>query len=274
MRNVFEDWNEDPEHWWKYLLLAHTFTAIDDDANALAAWSLLAPRPLPSGTDDQSIAKEEQPNGIEGETISNRVEEDTQDENNQAIAGAAASPDGTTHGDAESEIEESSEELEADIDSDVVDEIDTSSKSDEDSETDSSGLRGWLNSYCDGCGSGWTYVDDIYCCKDCVDVQLEPDCYAKLNAGELDPTVCAKGHEHLHIPPFEEAKRRDLAIRDMVVVGDTPMPRTKWLESIRQQWGVQQEKFEQIKLQASSVRAIERFWKVVQSRRRAPARET
>lgn len=162
---------------------------------------------------------------------------------------------------AEDEYESSQEEAGSDQDEDKDSKIVHAADG-------SPALRGWLHSYCDGCGTSWTYVDNIYCCKDCLDVQLEPNCYAALKTGTLDPKICGKDHEFLHIPPFDEAEWRALATEDNVRVGNRVMPRKEWLKDIKNQWGIDTESRRQL---ITAVSVIERFRKIVLSKRRQKA---
>ena len=245
MTKIFRDWgpDEDSASWGSHLELAHTFTALDDEVNALAAWKLLAP-PFSSPQPEGPAAGEVQPDLPEDDQASAGAETDdvsspTSSDGEDGSSGSASKEGNDT----------------------PIENADDSSPE----------MQGPLRSFCDGCGTKWTYVSDIYCCKDCLDVQLEPNCYAALRAGNLDPKICNKAHNFLYIPPFDEEKWSLLATGDLVTVGDKVMPRKEWLKGIRNQWGIDRDSLERGRYMLSTVRLIERLWKVVRAKRRLNA---
>ena len=286
MKSIFQDWDEDPGSWWQHILLAHTLTVIDDDVNALAAWQLLAPSLSPpktqaDGSDDKQAKdgdkSEEDINGSDTDEANGSSQEDSEEEDSdkesQATGGAKASEgsDKVSEAvDADDEVHEEDDDqnsVSQEAQSDDSHGNEESAAPNDTTGEVTSGLKGWLHSFCDGCGIGWTYVDDIYVCKDCLDVQLEPNCHEKLLNGDLDPTICSKDHDFLYIPPFNQENWRLLVKDDMMVVGDKIMPRKEWLNDIRKQWSVERETLEKTKQLSLSVRAIEKFWRIVQRRR-------
>ena len=284
VRKIFQTWSPDEaaESWSSHLRLAHTFTALDDDVNALAAWRLLAPRLSPAKAGETLDAKQDasKSNDNDNQIIDQGgwEDEDSNEEEQQATSGAeddeessvtASSEDKASGEESSTHEDDQSEESEDEEGAESTDEVDNGA---EDPEKVVPGqLRGWLHSFCDGCGESWTYVDNIYCCKDCLDVQLEPNCYAALKAGKLDPEVCSSKHEFLHIPPFDEQEWRSLAERDMVKVGDATISRIEWLKGIKEQWGIDTQSFEKEAQLGSAVKLIERLWKIVRSKRRQRA---
>lgn len=97
--------------------------------------------------------------------------------------------------------------------------------------------HGMLGQYCDGfCGHTWSYADDIYACKDCIDIQFESGCLEKLRNGTLERKVCGKDHEFLHVPKWDEDEHAKIPEGEMKVGGEL-VPVKDWLNTIRRQWG-------------------------------------
>jgi hypothetical protein len=91
--------------------------------------------------------------------------------------------------------------------------------------------------FCDGrCGKQWTYADDLWMCKDCLDTHLDAVCYQKLKEGSLDVVVCDISHHHLHVPPFEAREWRRREAGTILVAGQYITSR-KWINQIRAVWG-------------------------------------
>jgi hypothetical protein len=275
MRDIFKDWDEGAQGYWQHLELAHMFTAIDDDVNALAAWSLLAPYPpdTVTSTDDGAPVV-----GVldSGPSVSDDETEGV-DENDEATASDTTDEDDQTTSGADANDGSEASESGSD-DSDAVEDEDGSSTkvapTDHEGEEpldnadeQSIGLFGWLNSSCDGCGSFWSYVDDVYCCRDCLDIQFDSKCYPKLKAGLIDKSICHPDHDHLHLPSFDEAKWKSLVMKDAVEVGGKEMSRLEWLATIRAEWGVDRETLEREDQEESAVAVIGQGWKAYQARK-------
>ncbi|KAF2231419.1 hypothetical protein EV356DRAFT_518581 [Viridothelium virens] len=99
-------------------------------------------------------------------------------------------------------------------------------------------LKGPLTYCCDGrCGTEWTYADDFYVCRECIDVQFNAECLEKLKLGELSRDVCDPSHRFMHVPKWssESAKRTQA---NKVLVGDHGIDIKEWLESIKEKWGL------------------------------------
>lgn len=97
--------------------------------------------------------------------------------------------------------------------------------------------QGNLSNYCDGyCGHVWTFSDDIYACKDCVDIQFEPGCLEKLRNGTLERKVCGRGHEFLHVPKWDDDEHAKIP-EGQVKVGGELVAVKDWLNTIRREWG-------------------------------------
>jgi tetratricopeptide (TPR) repeat protein len=104
--------------------------------------------------------------------------------------------------------------------------------------------------YCDGeCGTRWKdMLADCWVCKYCLCVQLCSGCYRKLQADDLDPLICNKSHKHLYLPPFDQAMWRSVS-PDMIIADKQPVPRLQWLNKIRDEYGVQQEQIDMLKIE-------------------------
>ena len=185
--------------------------AINDDDNAIAAWCQYTPKDpnepdLDSGYDSEGDGDKTEG---EDENDDDDDEEGAKDgERDQAVQGAeqdhAEQQSAAINNDAR-EVNGNTDEAAPSNDTSVT-------LSDiKDASSPKPVLAGTLSNSCDGgCGVHWTYADDIYVCKDCLDVQFCKDCYSKLKAVELDIAICSPDHEHMHVPVFEEEAWRSL----------------------------------------------------------------
>ena len=97
--------------------------------------------------------------------------------------------------------------------------------------------EGKLGQVCDGyCGHTWSFADDFYACKDCIDVQFDSGCLEKLRNGTLESKICGKDHEFLYVPKWDEDEHARIPEGQMKVGGELVLVKD-WLNSIRQQWG-------------------------------------
>jgi len=97
-------------------------------------------------------------------------------------------------------------------------------------------LKDPLGNYCHGdCGVTWSCADDIYVCKDCIDVQFDNSYLDKLRAGELGSIVGSSQHEILHVPSFDPEKAKEVG-KGRVRVGDEIIAISEWLGGIRRDW--------------------------------------
>ncbi|KAF2167934.1 hypothetical protein M409DRAFT_22079 [Zasmidium cellare ATCC 36951] len=240
--------------------VAVVLQAMDDDANAVAAWRSFTPK-KPSAGDDEDSQGDDGENGADeevdkksdqsnGKAVDGFQKPDA--EADQAVAGAERDDGDSNEGPnpVETKDEQHSDEPEVEQASGETTEDDSKPP---DAKEEGDPLAGVLGSHCDGhCGVEWTYVDNIYSCKDCLDVQLEPNCYAKLQNGTLDPKVCSKNHSHIYIPPFDRQKWEELG-DDEMWVGEGVVKIKDWIEEIKRQWGIDEQ----------SLRAKERFTKAI-----------
>jgi hypothetical protein len=99
-------------------------------------------------------------------------------------------------------------------------------------------LSGPLHYSCGGrCGKSWSYADDIYVCRECVDVQFDAPCLQKLQSNELTRDVCDRSHTFLHVPAWtpEVMKRAEAG---KILVHGQVVDIKEWKENIRQEWGL------------------------------------
>ncbi|KAI9666298.1 MAG: hypothetical protein M1821_004233 [Bathelium mastoideum] len=122
--------------------------------------------------------------------------------------------------------------------------------SDAGSESPSPKRQGDMHTYCDGrCNTSWTYANDFWCCRYCVDVQFDSVCLEKLRAGTLIRDVCSPDHQFLHVPKWSDEEFRAVG-KDRVRVGGEIQPdgtRTggeivtveEWKNRLYEEWGIQ-----------------------------------
>jgi hypothetical protein len=185
-----------------YERLALILPRINDDVNALAAWSTLSP---------------------------SAVEEDDGPERNDTSPANDSVPNGATDPAARAGATEHGRSPDKD------DRRDESAEGKKDRDD----LTGNISFFCDGCcGRRWTYADDIWVCRDCLCVQLDTGCLEKLRRGELPITICHPKHEHLHVPPFDEHAWKGISPADLRV-GSKIISRDVWLATLKQEWGIE-----------------------------------
>ncbi|KAK3718639.1 hypothetical protein LTR37_004856 [Vermiconidia calcicola] len=116
--------------------------------------------------------------------------------------------------------------------------------------------------FCEGtCGTEWTYADNFYACRDCVDTNLCASCYTKLKSLELEVPDCAPDHSHLHIPPLDE-RASGMIPADRVMVGQTSMLREDWLEMLKKEWQIDEESLKAARQFADAAHKIQRAWRI------------
>jgi hypothetical protein len=97
-------------------------------------------------------------------------------------------------------------------------------------------LSGPLTYSCDGrCGKQWTYADDIYICRECIDCQFDASCLGKLKQGTLARDMCDKNHSFLYIPAWDIASA-DRFDAGTVLVGSRVLNVNEWREGIKRDW--------------------------------------
>jgi tetratricopeptide (TPR) repeat protein len=205
--------DDDPSNDWQgYKRLAIAFTPLANEADALAAWSMLGPFEEKEQNDPETEMGEP--------TVMEKIDSGRSDEvvkdNDQEPNGEGPKTDGPTE-----------------TPSTLTD--GTTGRSDSTSSTSPPKRNGPLGYSCDGhCGHGWTYADDIYACKDCMDTQFDARYIAKLKAGTLGWKGCHPNHDFLHIPKWDDNKSIS---PNRIMVGGEEMLIQDWLNRIRKEWG-------------------------------------
>ncbi|GME27482.1 Neutral amino acid permease [Neofusicoccum parvum] len=213
--------DDDPDNDWQaYLRLAVVLCPLDDDINALAAWSLIAPNEEEDKVEsivEQNEKAQQENNGEQQK--SNKM---------GAPEAGEAKPDIAQ---AQPQRQETFDAATSEASEDFQDSVDNQSTI----STDESTPRGPINYICDAhCGYRWTYADDIYQCKDCIDTTFDAKCLEKLKAGTLTRQVCSKDHQFLHVPKWDDAKKET---KGSVRVGDEVLKIDDWVNRIRVRWG-------------------------------------
>lgn len=235
--------DDDGNDWQGFKRLSLCLNHIDDDINALAAWSLLGPVVSEPSEDEAKEEESVAPEAGEddGETGG---EGDTQEED-KSVDGDSIQIDESTESEADSQTETGSEAaLESENGSDHnVDtpEEETTEVAPSSPASSVSGeqatAQGNIGFSCDGsCGHEWSYADDLHVCRDCLDVQFDGKCYEKLKAGKLEQKVCNKNHTFLHVPPWDPEAASAVPERH-VRVGEEVIPIPEWIDRIRKLYG-------------------------------------
>lgn len=255
--NLLDD--DDPKNdAYAYLILGETLGPLDDDVNALAAWGLIRPSVMEEKKEGEEEGSGENKGGGEGgdkggETVEQDkgVEEHAEqnDSNN----------DGVGQEKAETEPLQSISTSDADVDgpksstdngkhaTPTSSENGTAAATIAGDGEDGEGqpppsLEGPLGNTCDGnCNKEWAYADDIYVCKDCIDVQFCAVCVDKLRAGTLERQICGRDHAFLHVPRWTDIAAADKAAGRVpdgfMRVGDEVLAIKDWINGIRVKWG-------------------------------------
>ncbi|KAK0621115.1 hypothetical protein DIS24_g11435 [Lasiodiplodia hormozganensis] len=234
-----------------YLMLGETLAPLDDDVNALAAWGLIKPTVVEekkgidkkgSGEDEDGVEGEDMGEGTAGQEKGVREHTERNDSKNDEAEETPADteppqPIRTSDGDV------------TDPKSSTEDGKQGTPTSSEDGtaaaveEPPPPPLEGPLTNYCDGssCNTRWKYADDIYVCKDCIDVQFCSICIDKVRTGTLERQICSREHAFLHVPRWTDIAAADKAAggvpKGFVRVGNEVLAIKDWINGIRVKWG-------------------------------------
>ncbi|EEP81091.1 predicted protein [Uncinocarpus reesii 1704] len=211
--------DDDEENDWQgYLRLSFCLSHVDDDINALAAWSLLGPKPIDK--DNQSGNDEDKQQVDIGLANEDRITSENGDE------GEALSQ--TDEGKAEEEKGKEEDETSSDAAAMASSPVPSDPGAD----------GGNMYILCDGgCGRVWNTADNIYTCKDCLNVLFDEKCYETLKAGAFEGKVCNKTHNFLHVPPWDYDAAAAVPERH-VRVGEELILISEWLDRIRKEYGL------------------------------------
>ncbi|KAI9855693.1 MAG: hypothetical protein M1813_009655 [Trichoglossum hirsutum] len=251
--------DDDPSNDWQgFIKLAMVFGTYGDDVNALAAWSLLGPIEENPGISygvnetekEKQVGKgpradKENENGTEVRNSEPQGGDDragelqsSQSRTLEGLNGYQAATDAAnTEGEAALPIALPPKDSHADT---PKGETNASEQANASTPVAPSTPRriGPLQYTCDGgCGHTWSFADDLYVCKDCIDVQFERACWKKLKNAALEFRVCDPSHEFLHVPPWDD-EVQSVVPQGSVMVGGHVVTVAEWLDGIRKEWGV------------------------------------
>jgi tetratricopeptide (TPR) repeat protein len=234
--------SDESNDWQGYMQLAVALVHADDDADALAAWSLLGP--IPDDVTEEKDGEESTEEKEEGESGSQPDEGITETaEVSTAGEDEESAPEDTevlTPGspDEPAKAENATEKDGAEVPADEKQEDGNDSAESTTSAVTPKLRSGHLGNICDGeCGQGWGYADDIYFCRDCLDVQFGTYCYEKLKGGTLPLRICGQAHEFFHVPPWNDELMAQVP-KGSVRVGEEIITIEEWLGRLKEKWGI------------------------------------
>ena len=202
----------------RYSKIGQILNVLGDDKNAMAAWGLLQPNRPRRSAAESAVEGAPQEVDDQGPTAACPGETSAKDDSNAETPLNGEAKDKSDSSDAKNQ------DPFADLTSDVF-------------------------HRCDGCNYRWKAMSDAYVCKDCLDLQLCPTCYRKhMNDGVTPRSYCRKDHDFLYLPPFDR-KRWEQMGPEMMMLGEDVVSRKAWLDGIREQWGLQQDRVDEQKLQ-------------------------
>ncbi|KAF9639191.1 putative neutral amino acid permease protein [Lasiodiplodia theobromae] len=246
--NLLDD--DDPDNDTQaYLMLGEALAPLDDDVNALAAWGVIRPWEVGKKSDGKEGKAEDEAGGEGGDKGEETAEKQKGVERH------------TEQNDSKNdEADEATADTEPPKIIRTLDADDTGPKSSTDDgkqgipispgdgtaatgeEPPPPRLDGPLGNYCDGnCNTTWEYPDDIYVCKDCIDVQFCAVCFDKVRTGTLERQICGRDHAFLHVPRWTDIAAADKAAggvpKGFMRVGNEVLAIKDWINGIRVKWG-------------------------------------
>lgn len=230
-----------------YTALGLLLAIVDDDLNAIAAWSMIQPN-RPVSSNDADVELSDASKGKRSPVLMVAAEY-------QAIALAhvlddiGMAPQLTERPEPSLDNCETFAQLGSSNENGTAVSRDTDKDPSTNSETthptptdltdddEAEDLLGSAAFSCNGrCGKTWTYADDLYMCKDCLDTHLDSVCHKKLKNGTLGVAICDISHQHLHVPPLDIQEWRVRKAETMVVGGQV-IASSEWIKKIRVAWG-------------------------------------
>lgn len=102
--------------------------------------------------------------------------------------------------------------------------------------------------HCDACSTAWDKVlADVWTCKHCLCVQLCANCFQKRGDDGFPFLLCKRSHEMLYLPPIDPSRWKDMS-PDTITVNNQVIPRSQWLDQLREKYGVTQSQINEWKL--------------------------
>ncbi|EGD98293.1 hypothetical protein TESG_05672 [Trichophyton tonsurans CBS 112818] len=148
------------------------------------------------------------------------------------------------NGDGE-EGKESMDENEEQEDKNQTEEVGAEEGGDGDEEDEN--LLGPLELSCDGdCGREWTWASEFHACKECLDVQFCNDCYNEMKNNGKEMRLCGRNHSFVFVPYCDADTARQVP-KGSIRVGNEIIPVHEWVERLRAQWGIVEEKVDEEK---------------------------
>ncbi|GBF61138.1 hypothetical protein TMEN_3608 [Trichophyton mentagrophytes] len=148
------------------------------------------------------------------------------------------------NGDGE-EGKESMDENEEQEDKNQTEEVGAEEGGDGDEEDEN--LSGPLELSCDGdCGREWTWASEFHACKECLDVQFCNDCYNEMKNNGKEMRLCGRNHSFVFVPYCDADTARQVP-KGSIRVGNEIIPVHEWVERLRAQWGIVEEKVDEEK---------------------------
>ena len=213
--------DEDSENDYQgYRKLGDAFMDFRDDANAIAAWSMIQPT---DGLPNVSNLSETSPAPAPDTAIANGNGQKSA--TNGTVVEPALGPD-------------SSEDDGSSANADDISSPQPPPLRRANTSRIARNPEGPLTYNCDGrCGKVWTYADDFYICRECIDCQFDAPCLEKLRQGNIGRDICDPTHDFMHVPPWDmESLKR--AQEGKVLVGDQVLELGAWLEGIKREWNL------------------------------------
>jgi tetratricopeptide (TPR) repeat protein len=234
--------DEDPENdYLGFQRLGLAFMDFGDVENSIAAWTMIGPT---HGVEQFEESKSE--NAVNGDEVNGAVE-DTEIEGAKSDRSAEVS--GTNH---------AVDVAGSKTDGNAADFANESAPRPGLRRSNTSQLvrklAGPLGYRCDGrCGIAWTWADDMYHCRICMDVQFCKSCLEKVQSGEIT-NICSPKHNFMHVPEWDTAGI-DRIRQGQVLVGEKLVPLQDWLQGIKEAWGfpLEEEKEDGEKVAAAKV---------------------
>lgn len=276
--------DDDSNDWDAYLRLT-SVAHVDDDVNTLAAWSALGPFVHTEETEEKEVEEEEEDKVDETEEPSDAGNIANGDRKDQTGVGAKEEisiPTGLTSEDAENLKSAEITEIEVEVDVTVVagvaeikvteaevesgdseegkESMDENEEQEDKNQTEQVGaeeggdgdeedenLSGPLELSCDGdCGREWTWASEFHACKDCLDVQFCNACYNEMKNNGKEMRLCGRNHSFVFVPYCDADTARQVP-KGSIRVGNEIITVHEWVERLRAQWGIVEEKVDEEK---------------------------
>ena len=216
--------DDDENDYLGYMKLADGFMRFQDDENTLAALSLIGP--------DKNLP----PVATNGE-FSQHDDVAKPAPNGSSVSKAEPMPDEEELA-PDSHISTTNPEQEPDLPiRPLLKHTSTLNITKKPTEKPSGPLNMWCDCGRDACEGKYSFPDDYYMCRQCLDVLFAPECFQLLREDKLRRHVCDKTHDFFYVPPWDYERVNMVGKRE-VEVGGRVMKIEEWLDGIREEWGI------------------------------------